>query len=85
MKNKLFVGNLPYTIRDNELADIFSKIGPVSSAQVILERGTSRSKGFGFVEMESEEDAQKAIKELNNADIEGRNIIVNVARPREDR
>jgi cold-inducible RNA-binding protein len=85
VKNKLFVGNLPYSVRDEELRAAFEKVGPVVSANVILERGTNRSKGFGFVEMENEEDAQKAIKQLNESELDGRKIIVNIARPREDR
>lgn len=81
--NKLFVGSLPWAIDDNGLADIFSQAGKVISAQVIKDRATGRSKGFGFVEMSSDEEAQNAVKTLDGADIEGRKIVVNIARPKQ--
>jgi len=67
------------------LQELFTKVGTVVSAKVIIDRSTDRSKGFGFVEMSTEEEAQKAIQELNNAEVEGRKIVVNEARPMEDR
>jgi cold-inducible RNA-binding protein len=85
MATKLFVGSLPYSIDDKGLEDFFSEIGEVTSATVIFERETGRSKGFGFVEMSSDEDAKKAISELNGKELEGRKIIVNEARPKENR
>ncbi len=81
MGKRLYVGNLPYAVNDERLLEIFSEVGPVSSAQVILDRMTGRSKGFGFVEMATEEDAQAAIERLNQQSIDGRNIVVNEARP----
>ncbi len=85
MATKLFVGSLPYSVDDNKLKEIFEALGAVTSAQVIMDRQTNRSKGFGFVEMESDEEAQAAIKQLDGSDMEGRSITVNVARPREER
>lgn len=85
MKNKLFVGGLPYSVTSSELEELFAKVGPVLSANVIMDKFTNRSKGFGFVEMENDADAQKAIKELNETEVDGRKITVNIARPREDR
>lgn len=81
MSNKLYVGSLPYTTTEDELKEIFSKVGAVESATVISDRDTGRSKGFGFVEMASEKDAQKAIAELNGSQIGDRTIVVNEARP----
>lgn len=78
---KLFVGNLSWGIDDAKLAEIFSAFGEVTDSKVITERGTGRSKGFGFVTFSSEEEASKAIAELNEKDVEGRNITVNVAQP----
>ena len=83
MNKKLFVGSLPWAVDDNRLAEIFSQAGTVVSAQVIKDRATGRSKGFGFVEMSSDEEAQNAVKNLNGADIEGRKIVVNIARPKQ--
>ncbi|HNW12010.1 MAG TPA: RNA-binding protein [Candidatus Rifleibacterium sp.] len=82
---KIYVGNLPYSIRDAELEELFAPYGEVTSANVIIERETNRSKGFGFVEMPSKTDAEKAIAELNNKEINGRGLKVNEAKPREDR
>jgi len=85
MSKKLFVGNLPFSVADQELSDLFSKVGTVVSATVIVDKYNNRSKGFGFVEMSTEEEAQKAIDTLNDQDVEGRNITVSEARPLEDR
>ncbi|HET9850562.1 MAG TPA: RNA-binding protein [Candidatus Saccharimonadales bacterium] len=85
MAIKLFVGGLPYAVNDDGLADFFAQVGTVESAKVIMDRFSGRSKGFGFVEMSSDEEAQKAIKELNGKEMDGRSIVVNEARPREDR
>lgn len=82
---KLYVGNLPYSFDDAKLAEVFSKFGTVLSAVVIKDRETRRSKGFGFVEFESEEAAKKAIQEMDGADIDGRNLKVNEARPQQPR
>ena len=72
-------------MRDNDLEDLFAPYGEVTSARVIMDRETNRSKGFGFVEMANKEDGEKAIEELNNNELDGRNIKVNEARPREPR
>ena len=85
MATKLYVGGLAYTVKDDQLRDFFAAIGQVESAQVIIDRSSNQSKGFGFVEMSSDDDAQKAIKELNGKELDGRAIMVNVARPREER
>jgi RNA recognition motif-containing protein len=85
MDKRLFVAGLPYTLNDQALADLFAQCGKVVSANVIIDRDTGRSKGFGFVEMETSEEAQAAIAKLNDFEIEGRKIVVNVARPREER
>ncbi len=82
---KLFIGSLPWAVDDAKLAEIFAQAGNVVSAQVVKDRETGRSRGFGFVEMSTDEEAQNAVKNLNGADIEGRKIVVNIARPREDR
>jgi cold-inducible RNA-binding protein len=82
---KLFVGSLPWAVDDQKLGDLFSTFGTVISAVVLKDRMTGRSRGFGFVEMENDEEAKKAIEELNNSDMDGRKIVVNEARPREDR
>lgn len=81
MVSKLFVGGLPYATTDEELAEAFSKVGTVSSALIIKDRYSGRSKGFGFVEMQDEAEAEKAIKELNGSEIGGRTIVVDKARP----
>lgn len=85
MDKRLFVAGLPFSFNDQALADLFSQCGKVVSANVIIDRDTGRSKGFGFVEMTTSEEAQAAIAKLNNFDVEGRKIVVNVARPREER
>ncbi len=84
MGKKLYVGNLPYSVRDSDLEDLFSPHGSVQSAQVIIERDTGRSKGFGFVEMGNDQEAQEAISALNGRDMEGRTLTVNEARPKEE-
>jgi RNA recognition motif-containing protein len=83
MGRKLYVGNLPYAITDSELEKMFQPFGTVQSAQVIMDRDTGRSKGFGFVEMGSDQEAQAAITELHGKQIEGRALTVNEARPKE--
>lgn len=80
---KLYVGNLPYSINEGELRDMFASYGNVLSATVISDRETGRSKGFGFVELEDDAMAQNAIAELNGKDAQGRNLVVSVARPME--
>ncbi len=82
---KLYVGGLPYSVTEGTLQEIFAAHGTVESATVISDRMTGRSRGFGFVEMSSQEEAQAAIDTLNGTDLEGRNITVNVAKPREPR
>lgn len=84
MKN-IYVGNLAYTVTDDELRDAFAAFGDVARAKVIMDRDTGRSKGFGFVEMPDDGQAQSAIDGLNDQPIGGRNVRVNEARPREDR
>ncbi len=85
MGNKLYVGNLPYSVRDGDLEQSFSAFGSVTSAKVMMERDTGRSKGFGFVEMGSDEQAQAAIAGMNGQNLGGRNLVVNEARPMEAR
>jgi RNA recognition motif-containing protein len=85
MGNKLYVGNLAYSTRDDDLQQVFSEFGTVGSAKVMMERDTGRSKGFGFVEMGSDAEAQAAIKGLNGQSVGGRALVVNEARPKEDR
>ena len=85
MGNKLYVGNLPYSVRDGDLEQAFSAFGAVSSAKVMMERDTGRSKGFGFVEMGSDAEAQAAIEGMNGQSLGGRNVVVNEARPMEPR
>jgi RNA recognition motif-containing protein len=85
MATKLFVGGLAYAVTDDQLRDFFATVGTVQSAQVIMNRDTGQSKGFGFVEMSSDEEAQKAVAELDGKELEGRRIAVNEARPREQR
>lgn len=85
MGNKLYVGNLAYSVRDESLQEAFSQFGTVTSAKVMMDRETGRSKGFGFVEMASDAEAQSAINGMNGQPLEGRAIVVNVARPREER
>ena len=85
MGNKLYVGNLPYTVRDEDLQQSFSEFGSVTSAKVMMERDTGRSKGFGFVEMGSDAEAQQAIAGMNGQSLGGRSLVVNEARPMEAR
>lgn len=85
MGNKLYVGNLPYSYRDDDLQQAFSQYGTVSSAKVMMERDTGRSKGFGFVEMGSDAEAQAAIGAMNGQQVGGRGLVVNEARPMEAR
>jgi cold-inducible RNA-binding protein len=82
---KLYVGNLTYNVNESDLETLFSQYGSVQSAQVIIDRDTNRSKGFGFVEMGSDAEAQAAIQGLNGHDHDGRNLTVNEAKPREER
>ena len=82
MSTKLFVGSLPWSVNDEELKETFEKHGTVVSAKVITDRDTRRSRGFGFVEMESSSDANNAISALNNSELNGRNIVVNEAKSR---
>jgi cold-inducible RNA-binding protein len=82
---KLYVGNLTYGMTDTDLQNLFETHGTVRSAQVIMDRDTGRSKGFGFVEMDNSQEAKAAIDALNGQDCNGRNLTVNEARPREDR
>lgn len=85
MGNKLYVGNLPYSVRDGDLEQAFGAFGAVTSAKVMMERDTGRSKGFGFVEMGSDAEAQAAIEGMNGQSLGGRNVVVNEARPMEAR
>ena len=82
MGKKLYVGNLPYSVADSDLQQLFGAHGTVQSAQVIMDRDTGRSKGFGFVEMGSDQEAQAAIAALNGKEVEGRSLTVNEARPK---
>lgn len=85
MSMKLYVGGLAYSVTDQELEELFAEHGAVVSAVVIKDRDSGQSKGFGFVEMADEKEAQEAIKTLNGKDLSGRSIVVNEARPQEDR
>jgi cold-inducible RNA-binding protein len=85
MGNKLYVGNLPYSVRDEDLQQSFGQFGAVTSAKVMMERDTGRSKGFGFVEMASDAEAQAAINGMNGQSLGGRSVVVNEARPMEAR
>ena len=85
MGNKLYVGNLPYSVRDSDLEQSFGQFGAVTSAKVMMERDTGRSKGFGFVEMGSDAEAQAAIAGMNGQSLGGRSCVVNEARPMEAR
>ena len=80
----IYVGNLPYSVTEQDLRDLFESYGEVSSATVIIDKFTKRSKGFGFVEMPSQDDAMDAIDKINDQDFQGRNLKVNEAKPRED-
>ena len=83
--NKLYVGGLPYSVTDDKLQEIFSPHGTVESARVITDRMTGRSRGFGFVEMSSQAEAEEATKNLNGTDLEGRSLTVNEAKPQTER
>jgi RNA recognition motif-containing protein len=85
MGAKLYVGNLPYSVAEAKLQEHFAKHGNVVSARIITDKFSGRSKGFGFVEMSSDDEAQRAISALNGTDFEGRNIVVSEARPQEQR
>ena len=85
MAKKLYVGNLPYSVNDASLKDMFSQAGNVESAVIIMDKMTGRSKGFGFVEMSTDEEAQSAISMFNDKDLEGRKVVVNEAKPMEPR
>ena len=85
MGNKLYVGNLPFSATDDGLRELFEQAGAVESARIITDRDTGRSKGFGFVEMGNDQEAQTAIGALNGKEIDGRSLTVNEARPREER
>lgn len=85
MSKKLYVGNLPWSMSDDDLKKAFEPMGTVTSASIIKDRATGRSKGFGFVEMENDADADNAISQMHNSEIEGRKIIVNEARPMTER
>ncbi|MDO8311207.1 MAG: RNA-binding protein [Sideroxyarcus sp.] len=85
MAKKLYVGNLPYSIGDDQLRDMFAECGSVESASVVMDRMSGRSRGFGFVEMASDAEATQAIETLNGKDMDGRALVVNEARPMTDR
>lgn len=85
MSSKIYVGNLPYSVTDATLQSNFAEFGDVTSAKVMMDRDTGRSKGFGFVEMGSADFAQAAINGLHGQSVDGRSIVVNLARPKEDR
>ena len=85
MGKRLYVGNLPYSATESSLTQLFSRCGTVESAKVITDRDTGRSKGFGFVEMATDEEAERAVSELNGKELEGRRLNVNEAKPQERR
>lgn len=85
MGKKLYVGNLPYTVTDDQLKQYFASAGNVISATVIIDKFSNKSKGFGFVEFETDEEAQKAIEMFNGKEFEGRELVVNEARPQQPR
>lgn len=85
MNTRLFVGSLPYSATSSQIEELFAKQGKVVNVNLITDKFSGQSKGFAFVEMASEEEAQKAIKELNNYSLDGRTIVVNIARPKEER
>ena len=85
MNKKLYVGGLPYSVTDEQLSELFEPHGTVESAKVITDRYTDRSRGFGFVEMSTQAEAEQAIQALNGTELEGRSLTVNVSKPREDR
>ena len=81
----IYIGNLPYSISEDELRDLFASHGEVSSANIIIDRDSGRSKGFGFIEMPNKDQGESAIKAINETDVQGRNVRVNEARPRTER
>jgi cold-inducible RNA-binding protein len=85
MNRRLFVGNLPYTLTEQELEQLFAQVGPVASCTVIRDKETQRSKGFAFVELTTDDDAQAAIDQFNGHEVKGRPLVVNEAKPREER
>ncbi len=85
MEKKLYIGNLPYQATEDSLKDLFAKAGTVESAAIITDKVSGRSKGFGFIEMSTEEEAKKAIEMFNEQDLEGRKMLVNEARPMKKR
>jgi len=85
MPNRLYVGNLPYSVTESDLANFFASAGKVEKASMVIDRDTGKPRGFGFVDMASDEEAKKAIETLHGADMQGRSLIVNEARPKEDR
>ena len=85
MNKRLYVGGLPYSVTDEQLSEIFAAHGTVESAHVITDKFTDYSRGFGFVEMSTQEEAEKAIEALNGNDLQGRSLTVNIARPRKER
>ncbi len=85
MSKRLYVGNLPYKITEAELEELFAAVGAVESVRIITDRETGRARGFGFVEMTNDDDADKAIEKFNQYELEGRTLTVNEARPRQDR
>ena len=85
MNKKLYVGGLSYSVTDTQLSEIFQAHGTVESAKVITDRDTDRSRGFGFVEMSTQQEAEQAIKALNGTELEGRSLTVNESKPRENR
>ena len=85
MASKLYVGNLPFDATEEQVSEFFSQVGEVNSVKIITNRETGKSRGFCFVEMENDDEADQAIEKLNDTELEGRKIVVNVARPREER
>jgi RNA recognition motif-containing protein len=85
MNKKLYVGGLPYSVTDEKLVELFQSHGTVESAKVVTDRYTDQSRGFGFVEMSTQQEAEQAIQALNGTQIEGRSLTVNVSKPRENR
>ena len=85
MNKKLYVGNLSYSVTDDQLREAFAVHGTVESAKVVMDKYTDKSRGFGFVEMSTQQEAEKAIAALNGTELDGRSLVVNVARSREDR
>lgn len=85
MPNRLYVGNLPYSVKETDLANFFASAGKVEKTSIVIDRDTGKPRGFGFVDMATDEEAKKAIETLNGADMQGRPLVVNEARPKEDR